>query len=250
MTILSKILTILIYALVCRTMGKSAKLSVYIKKCTFRKDSYMIQTILFDVDGTLIDTEQAIVHSLQETLANECKLEISDEEAKVALGIPGIDGLRAFSVPEDIIEAVLAKWSNHLNKLYDETSLFEGMEEVLPVLKDRGYRLGIVTSKPDDDMAENLVRFKLVEFFEVVITPSDTKKHKPNPEPILKALEILNEKPDNTLYIGDSIYDFRSAKSSGVQFGLAKWGKLEHEDFKKADFHFENPIDLIDHFTN
>ena len=105
------------------------------------------------------------------------------------------------------------------------------------------YKLGIVTSKTKAEFDEEVTHFGLNKYFGVIICADDTKKHKPNPEPLLKYMELANAKPEETLYIGDSIYDMQCAKSSGVDFAFAKWGNRRQNI--EAKYALLNPLDLL-----
>lgn len=205
----------------------------------------MLKTILFDVDGTLIDTEEIIIQSLQETLEKELDLTKTAEELKFVLGIPGKEAVKQLVETER--DYFLEQWSLRLDQLSPQAKLFDQVKSLLEELKKMDYNLGVVTSKTKNDMDESLDRFQLHSYFDAVVTTSDTKKHKPNAAPILKALEIINEEPEHAMYVGDSVYDFLSAQNSGVQFALAEWGAQEHEEFAKVKIHLEEPTDLIDH---
>jgi HAD superfamily hydrolase (TIGR01549 family) len=205
----------------------------------------MLKTILFDLDGTLIDTESIILESLQVTLQDELNLFVNNNELTFVLGIPGKEALKKFVTTEDEIESLHSKWSARLNEVSHHAPLFAQTKEVLDHLKTQEYNLGVVTSKLSEETTNELIRLDLNEYFNVVVTPEDTKKHKPNPDPLLKALEHFNARPEETIYIGDSVYDFRSAQSSNIHFALALWGAQEHKEFDKVKLKFEEPKDLL-----
>lgn len=174
----------------------------------------MIDTILFDVDGTIIDTEAIVVKSFQEIINEELQLTKEAKDLDFILGIPGRDALKTILDSESEIEKILALWSERLNQYADEAQVFNGIKNLLTLLKSDGYKLGVVTSKLADDLTVEFERFDLTHYFEVMITPEDTNRHKPHAEPILKALEVLKSQPEKAIYIGDSVYDFRSATAS------------------------------------
>ncbi|GCF94863.1 phosphatase [Enterococcus florum] len=205
----------------------------------------MIKTILFDVDGTLIDTEYVSVQSLKETLKEERNLTLSDKELEFSLGIPGARALERFTDSPEEIEQLLASWMKRMREYTHHARLFNGILELLQELKQLGYRLGVVTSKLRSDAVVEFAAFGLNTFFDVIITADDTPLHKPNPEPLLKALEELNADNQASLYIGDSLYDMLCAESSGVDFLLARWGAKEKPEFSRAAYQLETPADLL-----
>lgn len=202
----------------------------------------MIKTVLFDVDGTLIDTEQAVIQSFRDTMGIDPS--VSDEELHFILGIPGVKVLERYSDSPEEIQKFLKLWVEKLGSYGKDVQLFPGIFPLLEQLQVREYQLGIVTSKLRTDMENTLEAFGLSNLFTVVITASDTEKHKPNPEPILKALELIDADPQETIYIGDSIYDLQSAQNSQVAFALAGWGAKNHEKFAQVH-QLAAPEDLI-----
>ncbi|MGG5316157.1 HAD family hydrolase [Enterococcus sp. AZ072] len=204
----------------------------------------MIKTVLFDVDGTLLDTEYAVIQSFRDTLAIDPA--ILDEELHFILGIPGVKALERYAGSTEEIQNLLELWVKNLNSHMKNVQLFPNVLPVLQNLQDRNYQLGIVTSKLRPDMESTLDSFNLRDYFTKVVTASDTEKHKPHPEPILRAMELLNSSPEETIYIGDSIYDLQSAHSSQVSFALAGWGAKVHEEFAQVH-QLVTPEDLINY---
>lgn len=205
----------------------------------------MIKTILFDVDGTLIDTEQAILRSLKELLNEELHLIVPEAELTFVLGIPGEKALERYSDSPAERARLLTIWVEKLAAHSTDVRLFDGIVPLLTKLKNTGYQLGVVTSKLRNELIKEFASFELTDFFEVVVTASDTKKHKPNPEPILKALEELHARPEETIYIGDSVYDLRCAQNSQVVFALAGWGAQPAEEFSTLERILSQPNDLL-----
>lgn len=210
----------------------------------------MFETILFDVDGTIIDTEYVMTRSLQKTLKEEQNKEVSIEELHFILGIPGKEALKKYASSADEIEYLLKQWGKNILSFSHHASVFPDMKDVFKKLQDAGARMGLVTSKTKKEMENEFDHFNLNDFFKVIVTASDTDLHKPNPDPVLKAMESLDADKSETIYIGDSVYDMQSAKASGVKFGLAKWGALDLEAFSEADYIFETPIDVLKLLTH
>ena len=119
---------------------------------------------------------------------------------------------------------------------------FYGIEELLKQLS-LNYKLGIVTSKTKEEYEEEVVHFGLNKYFGIIICADDTKKHKPNPEPLLKYMELANAKNNEIIYIGDSIYDMQCAKASNVDFVFAKWGNKRQNI--EAKYTLNQPLELL-----
>ena len=203
----------------------------------------MFTTIIFDVDGTIIDTEEAILTSLQSTLKKELNIEYKKEELTFALGIPGKDSLKKLNVLD--IERIESIWSSNLLSISNDIKVFEQIEEVVNLLGSKQIKLGIVTSKTEQEMTNEFDHYGLSDYFSEIITASHTEKHKPHPEPLLACLEKLDVHKNNAIYIGDSIYDLQCAKSAGVKFALALWGSKTEIGFEEADYVLNEPKDIL-----
>ncbi|WGF38960.1 HAD family hydrolase [Lysinibacillus capsici] len=203
----------------------------------------MLRAIIFDVDGTILDTEQAILQSLQRILREETQQDYPFEALRFALGIPGKDALQRLNV--DDIEAVHQKWSAAVLDFSHEVAVFESLEEVIQHLATKPLQMGIVTSKTAQEVVDEFEPFGLSEYFQHIVSASDTEKHKPHPEPLLKCLDALQVAPEEAIYIGDSIYDFQCAKQAGAKFALAHWGAKSTIGFEEADYVFYEPKDIL-----
>lgn len=210
----------------------------------------MIKTILFDVDGTIIDTEYVMTHSLQKTLLEDLKKEVSIRDLDYILGIPGREAIKRFTNNEQEIDKILLRWGENVLLLANHAQVFSGIEKTLQNLKLKGIQLGIVTSKTRQEMKNEFEGFNLNQYFDIFVTASDTDLHKPSPVPIQMAIDKLNIKKDETIYIGDSLYDMKSAKACGIAFGLAKWGAKNINLFHDVDVFLESPIDIYNFIEN
>lgn len=199
--------------------------------------------VVFDIDGTLINSEKAVLKSFQETLITEVGIEKELDELKFALGIPGKDALKILNIEsrEDILE----KWDNNYNKYLNEVTLFDGIRQVIQELKSNNINLGIITSKTRKEYEGDFIRFGLDSYFDVVIRADDTIKHKPDGEPMEKYLELADARREDTVYIGDSIYDMQCAKNAGVDSILALWGAND-ADKLTATYKLSNPKEILD----
>ncbi|KOY83456.1 HAD family hydrolase [Lysinibacillus macroides] len=203
----------------------------------------MLKAIIFDVDGTILDTEQAILQSLQRTLQQEQQGTYSFDELRFALGIPGKVALQRLQVRE--IEAVHQKWCAAMLDFSHEVAVFAELKPVIQTLVTKPLQLGIVTSKTRQEIVDEFDPFSLSHYFRQVISASDTKKHKPHPDPLLKCLDLLEVAPKDAIYIGDSKYDLQCAKQAGAKFALALWGAKTTNGFEGADFILQRPEEIL-----
>lgn len=122
--------------------------------------------------------------------------------------------------------------------------IFDGIEDLLIILHGRSIQTGIVTSKTREELKDDFLPFGLMDYLPFAVCADDTQKHKPNPEPLLRFMEIAGADPCKSLYIGDTIYDWQCAKAAGVPFGLALWGAKQIDEIK-AEHNFAYPGDII-----
>ena len=148
--------------------------------------------LVFDIDGTLLNTEQAVLHSLQWALGRQ-GIALRTEDLRFALGIPGKDALRRFQL--DHPEQVLREWDAKYTEFLQEVTIFDGIIELLGTLRDHGIALGVVTSKTQIELAQDFSALGLDQYFELIVTADDTVGHKPDPEPMLNYLKRSGAKP-------------------------------------------------------
>ena len=180
--------------------------------------------IVFDIDGTLTDSEYAAIVSLQEMVKIYKGTDYAYDELKFALGITGADALSRMGFTPEEIAPAMRDWEAGLRRRNDDITVFEGAEALLAALKKRGCALGIVTSKTRDQYNKDFCRFEIARHFGVSITADDSADHKPTAGPLLKYMELTGAKREEVLYIGDSEYDSGTAHNAGVAFALAVWG--------------------------
>lgn len=198
--------------------------------------------IIFDIDGTLIDTEEAILQSLQDTVHEILHKDIGKHELRFALGIPGSVALRQLGMTDT--EHANSRWNEHLLKYKSRIRLFDGIPQLLGNLKMNGYQLGIVTSKTRNEYtADFAVPFALSDYFCTVICVEDTLRPKPFPEPLLSYLNASHINAEDAIYVGDTIYDSQCAQNAGVDFGFAAWGNVATQGVQ-ADYLFKRPADI------
>ena len=199
--------------------------------------------IIFDIDGTLIDTEEAILQSLKDTVWEILHKDIKKHELKFALGIPGSVALRELGITDT--QCANNRWNEHMLKYKSHIRLFDGIPQLLGNLKMNGYKLGIVTSKTRNEYTTDFAApFALSDYFSTVICMEDTPRPKPAPEPLLAYLNVSNINADDAIYIGDTIYDSRCAQNAGIDFGLAAWGNAGPQKIS-ANYIFKSPMDIL-----
>lgn len=199
--------------------------------------------IVFDIDGTLIDTEEALLLSLKDTVREILHKDIEKQDLKFALGIPGSVALSKLGITDT--ERANGRWNEHLLKYKSRIRPFDGIPELLGGLKANGCRLGIVTSKTRNEyMTDFADPFALSDYFSTVICVEDAAHPKPFPDPLLAYLDVSDVNADSVFYIGDTLYDSQCAQSAGLDFGLAAWGYAAPSGVS-ADCIFKSPADVF-----
>lgn len=205
-----------------------------------------IKTVLFDLDGTLIDTNDLIISSYLHTLEQYFPNQFKREDVLPFMG-PSLHEVFDKLNPEKTEEMILAyrtfNKANH-DLLVKE---FEGVYDTVKILKEKGYKLGVVTTKKLDVAQMGLDLAKLAPFFEVVIAIDHVNKIKPDPEPILKALELLDASPEEALMVGDNYHDILGGQNAGTKTAGVAWSLKGRETLEKykPDYMLEKMSDLL-----
>ena len=185
--------------------------------------------LVFDIDGTILDTADVNMVSLQRALLELRGEKKELEDLAFSFGIPGTSTMAILGFPDP--QAALNVWIRHYVECGEELGirLFPGMGEVLEALQKTDAFLGIITSKQKDEYDRDFEKRDLKKYFHCAVTSSDTERGKPYPDPMLEYMKRTGARPEKTLYIGDSVYDMDSARAAGVDHALALWGCLNPE---------------------
>jgi pyrophosphatase PpaX len=205
-----------------------------------------INTILFDLDGTLIDTNELIISTYLHTLEKYYPGKYKREDVLPFLG-PTLHEVFENMNPERVEEMILEYRTYNLANHDLLVKEFAGVMETIETLKKKGYKLAIVTTKREDVAFKGLRLMKLDPFFDVMIAYDHVKKVKPDPEPIFLALEKLNSKPEETLMVGDNFHDVLAGKNAGTKTAGVAW-TIKGRDYLakfEPDYMLENMTDLL-----
>lgn len=175
-----------------------------------------IKGILFDLDGTVINTNDLILHTFDYTFDKILNLKVPTEQLIQTFGRPLHQVMAEFDAEK--ADLLLTTYRAYNAQVHDQMiTLFPKVAETLGTLQDLGYKLAIVTSKKNDIALRGLDLFHLTPYFDVFIGSEDTILHKPNPDPLLKALDLLGIAPNEALMVGDSPYDLISGQQAGTK---------------------------------
>ncbi|MGL5956484.1 MAG: HAD family hydrolase [Brevinema sp.] len=202
-------------------------------------------SIIFDLDGTLIDSEKRNAYALLEILNNKGH-NLIIEDVLPKMGRTGIIILKDFGIIDEEIDEYLNDW---IKAVYNETQkpieLFDGITEILEVLSQKNIPLGIVSSKTKVIYQMEQQYLNIDHYFPYIILADDTEFHKPHPAPLLKYLEQSKLPAHECIYIGDTYSDLVCAKESNVDFGLACWGAASLFEQETTIHRFHHPSDIL-----
>ena len=207
----------------------------------------MVNTILFDYDGTLMDTNEVVLQSWQHTFRTLRGCEEEPEVIRRTFGEPLVMTL-AKLFPETPVEKSLDIYRSFQREVFtDYVEVFPGMLELLEALKERGYKLGLVTSRTKDTTWAGLKHYDMDKYFDAVITAGDTDKHKPDPTPIFITLDRMNSAPGEAIMVGDTMFDLECAKNAGVRSVMVDWSvTMTAEEKAQADYVIKSAEELLD----
>lgn len=203
----------------------------------------MYDFIIFDVDGTLIDTGNAVMKSYQKAIVAEFGRRFTEEELSPVYGIPTKQAIELLGFKD--VEAGSNLYFKYLFEAFTKVKPFKGIVELLEELKARKVGSGVVTSRNRLEVANDPSLQSLLKYFGHVVCTEDTPKHKPEAEPALKLIEKAGADISKAIYLGDTYYDYMCAKNAGVKFALASWGARDISDIQ-ADYVLKEPKDLLD----
>jgi pyrophosphatase PpaX len=205
-------------------------------------------TVLFDLDGTLVDSGAIILASFKHAARTVLARDVEEEQIAALVGGSNLhDQMRVLS-PAHVDELVRV-YREHNRPLHDELQAFEGVEELMETLSGQSRKLGIVTAKGRQTVDLAFAVLSLERYFDAVVTADMTDRHKPDPAPVLKALELLESEPADAAFVGDSPYDIAAGKAAGVFTVAVSWGKIHPEERlleAGADVLVHTPRELLD----
>jgi pyrophosphatase PpaX len=186
--------------------------------------------VLFDLDGTLIDSGAMILASMRHAATTVLGRNVPEERLMAAVGGPGLVAqMRALD--ERRVEELVRVYREHNEPLHADLEPCPGIENALDELLRQGRRMAIVTAKRHVTVRLAFeVLPQLERYFELVVGSDDTERHKPHPDPILHALERLGARAEEAAYVGDSPFDVQSARAAGAFPVAVTWGRIHGEE--------------------
>jgi pyrophosphatase PpaX len=205
--------------------------------------------VLFDLDGTVVDSGSIILASMRHATREVLGQEFADEELLHAVGGPGLEAQMEVFGPDQVDELVRV-YRAHNEPLHDELEACAGMQDVLVRLREEGRRLGVVTAKRRSTVELAFARVPLGHLFETIVGGDETERHKPDPEPLLLGATRMGADPAETAYVGDSPFDMRAAKAAGMHAVAVTWGRIHDRSVlerEEPDAIVDSPEELLEY---
>ena len=193
------------------------------------------ETVLFDLDGTLIDSVGLILESMRHAFDSLGLAAPSDAQWTAGIGTPLVIQLREFARDDAEVGELVVRYRNYQREHHDRlTQPFPGVADTLRALRAQGHRTAIVTSKAEEIANRSVAHTGLASLIDTVVGVESCTRHKPDPEPVHVALERLGARPERALFVGDSPHDIASGNAAGVASVAALWGPFSRADLEPS----------------
>ncbi len=206
-----------------------------------------IRAVIFDLDGTLIDSYRDIGIHLNRTLRDFGLEGVDVEKVRHMVGGGARELLKRF-FPNGLLEEALKVFRKYyLEEPVIHTRAFDGIERVLKEARERRIALAVATNKMEELSRLILKRLGLYDYFSVVVGGDTFSEKKPSPLPLIEVLKRLGIPAEEALMVGDTEADLTAGRLAGMKRALAKWGYVRVEK-ETADYELESPEELISLF--
>lgn len=199
--------------------------------------------IVFDLDGTMLNTEKMNIIPLQRLIKEELNKDVEYNDLLKYMAYAGKKTLELLGFKD--IDKSYEKWVKYVNEFEEGATLYKDFDKVIRALDNNGIKCSIASSKMRAQYEIDFFKTGLQKYMKSVVLAEDTEKHKPDSDPLLKAIELLDISPEYSMYVGDTSSDFKSAKAAKMDFALALWGASNIEGIN-ADYDLKEPINLLD----
>jgi pyrophosphatase PpaX len=206
--------------------------------------------IIFDMDGTLVNSFRLIVESFNRAGDGFMKKPLTIEEAQ---SIPGgsLEEQLANYVPRNLVPEAVERYHDHYVEHFDDEDIvYPGIRTLLTTLHDRGVKLAVYTGADKESAYYTLSCSRLSRFFQTIVTGNDVIRPKPDPEGLAITMKAIDAHPAQTVYLGDHPNDVKASRATGIKSAAACWGsKHLHElESLNPEFSFNDPIDALSGF--
>ena len=201
------------------------------------------QAIMFDIDGTLTNSQPAYAKVMAQVLSEYGK-PFSAADAQATFPMAAEQAMAHLDIAADDFDHFQACYEAVMAEHYQDITLYPGIAALLQQLPT-DVKLGIVTSQRRNEMESGMAQYDFMDQLAVTISADDTPKRKPDPLPLLTALARVGVQPSDALFVGDSLSDEQTAATAKVDFGLAVWGMDPNADHQQTAYRFKQPLDIL-----
>ncbi|MBB3132234.1 pyrophosphatase PpaX [Paenibacillus rhizosphaerae] len=207
----------------------------------------MITIVLWDLDGTIQDSESLAKEGTRYGFKEVLGREPTEDEFAQLVGRP-VPVVYKEWFDDVLAKQILDTGTHYYQERAEQIPCYSGIPELLKELKQRGYRMGVVSSKRRFHVVNELKSKALDILFDVIIAQEDTLQHKPHPDPLLLAASRLKCSPENCVYIGDQPSDIKAADAAQMRSIAALWGEGKFERLKAIGptMLAYTPLDIFD----
>ncbi len=201
------------------------------------------KAVIYDIDGTILNTLNMNMYPLMRIIQEETGETWSFEQVLKFAAYPGMKIMEELQVKEK--EKTYARWVQYVNEYEEGAALYEGIEETLSQIHQAGRIQAVVSSKTKKQYEIDVVSKGIDFYMSAVVLAEDTRKHKPDPQPLLECIKRLGLGREEAIYIGDACSDYEAAKNAGMDFGYARWGSISDNGIVAPDCILEHPQKLL-----
>ena len=210
-----------------------------------------LKAVLFDNDGTLVDTHDLLLESFRFATRQVLNKEIPDDVLMAKVGQPLVTMMSDFAEDLEIVDELVRVYRGYNEAIHDERiSLFPGVAEGMERLREAGFVMGVVTSKMHPLAEQGLKVLGINQYMSCLIGANDCPKHKPDPAPVELACATLGLRPDECAFVGDSPFDIHAGNgagcvTAGVLYGMFPEERLREEGADHICTTFDELVDLL-----
>jgi pyrophosphatase PpaX len=200
------------------------------------------RAVLFDLDGTLVDTIELLLNSVRHAFAGRPGRGPTTAEWMAGIGTPLATQLEPWASDESDLRTLVESYRSYQRANHDQlTRCYENVLPTIQRLDELGYPMAVVTSKANDIALRSVVHVGLDRYLRVIVGVESTARHKPDPEPVRYAVERLGARLADAVFVGDSPHDVVAGNAAGVTTVGALWGP-----FSRATLEAVKPRYLLD----
>ena len=200
------------------------------------------KAIIYDIDGTLLNTVEQNMCPLIRIIKEELDEDWTFDQVTRFTAQPGRKTLADLGIRD--VDGVYARWVSYVNSYGIGATPFDGIPELLPTIRDKGLKQGVVSAKSRRQYGIDVVPYGYDQYMGAAILCEDTDKHKPDPTPLFMCLQQLGVEGKDALYVGDARSDMEAARAAGMDFAYAAWGSFFPMERTEPDYYLDHPMDL------